>query len=149
MINSLKAFFQQHFDELQQQPGHDPVPLATATLLAEIMLQDDVWDRQELAACLKILQQQHGLSKTEAEVLLDSGKQSALQAVDYHQFTSLLNKEFDQEQKIRLIENLWQLAYADKRLDKYEEHAIRKIADLLYVSHSDFIAAKHRVEAES
>ena len=70
------------------------------------------------------------------------------QATDYHQFTSLIAKNFDQAQKIKVIEYLWMIAYSDYQLDKHEEHMVRRIADLIYVPHKEFLQAKHRVQRQ-
>ena len=64
-----------------------------------------------------------------------------------HEFTQLINQSFSAKQKIKVVEMLWRVAYADGKLDKYEEHFVRKIARLLYVRHTDFIKAKHRISA--
>ena len=61
----------------------------------------------------------------------------------------MINKNYQYEEKVTLIESLWKVAYSDKQLDKYEEHMIRRIADLLYVSHSDFMQTKNRIKAAS
>ena len=68
----------------------------------------------------------------------------ARNANDYWQFTSIINKRFTQPQKVRVIELLWEVAYADAGLNAYEEHLIRKLADLLHISHGDYITAKLR-----
>jgi hypothetical protein len=65
-------------------------------------------------------------------------------ATDYFQFTSLINRNFSAEQKVQVVEYLWQVAYADGHLDAHEQHFMRKIADLLYVSHADYVGAKQR-----
>ncbi|MBS1132837.1 MAG: hypothetical protein H6R16_3839 [Proteobacteria bacterium] len=70
------------------------------------------------------------------------GQRKSREAIDYFQFTSLINKSCTAEQKIVIIENLWLVAMADSHLDALETHLIRKIADLLYVSHADYISAK-------
>jgi uncharacterized tellurite resistance protein B-like protein len=57
----------------------------------------------------------------------------------------LINDSYDYEQKIELIENMWRIAFSDKRLDKYEDHLIRKVSELIYVSHSDFIKTKLKI----
>jgi uncharacterized tellurite resistance protein B-like protein len=75
---------------------------------------------------------------------MDFAAEEAKQATDYFQFTSLINKHFSQEQKIEVVENLWQVAFADGHLDAHEQHFMRKIADLLYISHADYVAAKQR-----
>ncbi|MGB7550864.1 MAG: TerB family tellurite resistance protein [Chromatiaceae bacterium] len=68
------------------------------------------------------------------------------QATDYHQFTSLVNANFDAAQRADLIERLWQVAYADQVLCKHEEYLVRKVANLLHMPHSVFISAKHRAK---
>lgn len=85
------------------------------------------------------------LSAQESTALQDLAEQTAQEAASYHEFTAQLNKHFSQERKIKVIEYLWEVAYADNQLDKYEEHFVRKIADLLHVAHKDFITSKHRV----
>ena len=67
--------------------------------------------------------------------------------LDNHgQHARLINDEFNREQKIHLIEQLWRVAFADQELDRYEEALVRKISELLHVPHRDFIQAKHRVQ---
>jgi uncharacterized tellurite resistance protein B-like protein len=72
-------------------------------------------------------------------------EQQRKQATDYFQFTSLINKEYSLEQKVRLIESLWKIAFIDGVLDMNEEYLVRKIADLLHVPHTAFIMAKNRL----
>jgi len=86
------------------------------------------------------------LSNQEENSLISLATQEKKQATDYFQFTSLINKEFTMEQKIKLIKTLWQIAYTDGELDMYEEHIVRKMADLLHVSHMEFIKTKHQVK---
>ena len=93
---------------------------------------------------LKGVQQRFGLSDDEASTLVELAEVEAREAVDYYQFTSLINREFSAEQKVHIIELMWQVAYADATLSAHEHHVMRKIADLLYVSHGDYIAAKLR-----
>jgi len=69
--------------------------------------------------------------------------------VSLYEFTSLINSEYDYAQKVTLIENMWRVAFADHVLDKYEENMIRKTADLIYVSHSDFIKSKLTVRDQT
>ena len=90
------------------------------------------------------MREKFSLTGEEAVTLLDLAEQEARQAPDYFQFTSLINKQFTPEQKARVIEQMWTIAYADAKLSRYEEHLVRKIADLLYVPHATVIAAKIR-----
>ena len=93
------------------------------------------------------------LSEDALHALIDDlfilASEEARQSVDLYQFTSLIREHFSQEKKIKTIECLWTIAYADNHLDAHEEHLIRRIADLLYVTHQDFINAKHRVLKET
>jgi uncharacterized tellurite resistance protein B-like protein len=68
------------------------------------------------------------------------------QANDYFQFTSLVNRHFTQEQKLRIVELMWRVAYADAELSAHENHLMRKIGDLLHIAHGDYIAAKMKAK---
>ena len=126
------------------RPEHT-LQLATAALLIEVMRSDGSTD-EEQATVLGILRQRFGLSESEVARLSELGHHSVKAANDLHQFTSLLNRELNMEEKIRLLEYLWQVAYADGVISAHEEHILRKIAGLLYISHGNFIAAKLRVK---
>jgi uncharacterized tellurite resistance protein B-like protein len=85
------------------------------------------------------------LSTKELDDIVELAEREAKQAVSLYEFTSLINEGYAYGDKLTLIENMWHLALADQHLDKYEEQLIRKTADLIYVSHSDFIKAKIKV----
>ena len=76
-------------------------------------------------------------------------EQEAHGANGYYQFTSLINKHCDQAQKVQIIENLWHVAMIDGHLDAHELHLMRKLADLLYIGHADYVAAKRRARESS
>jgi uncharacterized tellurite resistance protein B-like protein len=109
-----------------------------------MMRMDDRIADEEQAAIATTLRQQFDLDASQLNTLLTLAGQEADHATGYHQFTSLINKHCDASQKIRIVENLWQVALADGHLDAGELHLMRKIADLLYVSQADYIAAKQR-----
>ena len=71
-----------------------------------------------------------------------------MQATDYYQFTSLINEFYTQQQKRELITRLWHMAYADNRIHKFEEHLVRRLADLLHVPHSAFMQSKHEAATQ-
>ena len=120
--------------------------LATAALMIEIMKQDGETKNEEVESVKKALQTKFELTKTEIDELFTLASEEAKQSVDLYQFTSLIREHFSQEKKIKTIEYLWTVAYADNHLDAHEEHLIRRIADLLYVTHQDFMKAKHKVQ---
>ncbi|MGY0581234.1 MAG: tellurite resistance TerB family protein, partial [Paraglaciecola chathamensis] len=89
-----------------------------------------------------ILRTRFTLDDTQLTELLDLTKDKAAQAVDFSQFTRVINDTCTPEQRRGIIDGLWKIAYADDVLDPEEEHMIRRVADLLYVSHSQFIQSK-------
>ena len=147
MLTSIKHFFDQyiapHGEEREQLSEHS-LQLATAALLIEMMRMDDDVVEEERRMVRGILNSWFSLSEREIEQLLALAEEEAAGLADYYQFTSFINKSFSPEQRAKLVEHLWQVAYADGHLDKHEEHLVRKLADLLHVRHSAFIAAKHR-----
>jgi len=149
MLNNIKSFFEKNFmpTDVGQDNDHQ-LKLATAALLIEMMMQDDEAQDVEKRAVQKALQDKFQLSESETSSLYKLAELEVKSATDYHQFTSLMAKNFTQSQKIKVIEYLWSVAYSDERLDMYEEHMVRRIADLIYVSHKDFLQAKHRVKQQ-
>lgn len=122
------------------------ISLAAAALFIEMMVQDGEIQEAEKQMILNVLQQQFLLTYEQSLDLYRLAEDEIKTATDYHQFTRLIAQTFEQPQKIQLIENLWRVAFADNNLDKYEDNMVRKIADLIHVSHKDFIQAKHRVQ---
>lgn len=150
MLAGIKGFFDQFIEPAVRQPGPDSahaLQVATAALLLEMMRMDDRIDAAERAAIGAALRRQFGLDAGQLATLMALAEEEAHQANDYYQFTSLINKTCDAAQKVRIIENLWQVAMADGHLDAHELHLMRKIADLLYVGRADYVAAKQRARA--
>ncbi len=91
------------------------------------------------------MKRRFAFSDDETQALVDAALEQEREAVSLHPFVRLIIEHFSAVQKRRIIEDMWEVAYADRELDKYEEAQIRKIADLLYVPHKDFIRAKLRI----
>lgn len=150
MLSRIKRFFDQHLaaESMAQDPDH-VLRLAVGALLLEMTHMDgEVWPRQR-EAVEEAVGTCFDLAEGEANELLDLAEAERAESTDYFQFTSLINRSYTPEQKERLVETLWRVAYANEVLHMYEEHLVRKVADLLYVSHSAFIAAKHRARGGS
>ncbi|MEH6549990.1 MAG: TerB family tellurite resistance protein [Pseudomonadales bacterium] len=120
----------------------DGIHKAAAVLLVELVRSDHHIDPQEMIALQQQLVDQLGLSQEEAAELIQLAEQQADISIALYPFTSTLNEHYTQEQKTALMLSLWTVAYADGRLDKYEESYLRQIADLLYIPHSKFIQTK-------
>ncbi len=118
------------------------IELACAALLIELIYADYNKDPAEISAAKAALQQTFALQESALQELLELAEQEKHDVVSVYPFTSVINEQFGAREKVQIIAMLWRVAYADGHLDKFEEHYIRKIADLLYVPHSDFIQAK-------
>lgn len=123
--------------------------VATAVLLVEVARADFIIVPSEKLRLRELLEQQFNLSAQELDALLEEAEADADRMVSIQHVTRLLNEHYDHAMKRRVVEMMWQLVYADGEKDHYEEHLIRQVADLLYVSHSEFIRARHKAEAES
>ncbi|MFI3178481.1 MAG: TerB family tellurite resistance protein [Methylococcaceae bacterium] len=146
MLNQIKLFFEQHLAlSAPSESPEEKLQLATVALFLEMMQMDDRVEVKEQNIILSLINQNFSITTEQSTSLLQLAEQQRTQATDYYQFTSLINKEYSQEQKVRLIESLWKIAFIDGILDIQEEYLVRKIADLLYVPHSAFIMAKNRV----
>ena len=150
MLKSLQEFFTTVFSpELDQHRAAIDLKLAAAVLMVEVGLADSTIDKEERRVMERTLQESFKLPPGESAAIIRLAEQEADHAVSLHEFTSLLNKSLGTKEKSSIIEILWAVAYADNLLDKYEEYYIRKIADLLYVSHRDYIRAKHLAAEKS
>jgi len=147
MLNKLNNFLATIIAPASDKarPEHT-LQLATAVLLIEVMRSDAESTDEELATVVNILGQRFHLPEAELAQLTELGHRTAETTNDFHQFTSLINRELDMPEKVRIIEYMWQVAYADKRISAHEDHLLRKIAGLFYVSHGDYIAAKMRAK---
>lgn len=143
MIDRIREFFSSQV-MLQQDDSEHQKRLAAAALMVEVMVIDRQLDDQELLHIQALLEKQFQLNHEEIEQLVTLAREEVNQATSLYQFTRQVNDHFDATGKIQLIENLWRVAFADEVLDKHEEALIRRIAELLYVSHKDFIQAKQR-----
>jgi len=147
MLRAIQEFFQSRIEpDAQAGPDEHGLRLATAALLFEMLRADDSEHPDERVALERVLQEQFDLSRDETRELAELADQEAAEAASLYQFTGLINEQFTPEQKVSVVEMLWQVAYADGRLDPYEEALVRKIADLIYVPHREFIQAKHRIQ---
>jgi len=149
MINTVKQFFDKHVKSSPvnaDSVSEHSLQLATAALLIEMMRADTEISREEQEKIKAAIRTKFKLTEEETGDLLQLAEEKIRKSTGYFEFTSLMNKGFSREQKIKVIEHLWEVAFADATLDKHEEYMVRKIAGLIHVEHKDFIDAKIRVK---
>jgi len=148
MLDKIKRFFDEKLLPSDRNDYSDnnarSLQFAMAALLLELSRADFDADDQERDLIMSLLRDTFALDEADLLELLELAGAASDEANDVFQFTQLVNQHYSHDDKIHLVEQLWRVAFADGRLDKYEEQFIRKLSGLLHVAHSDFIKAKLR-----
>ncbi|NNC54503.1 MAG: TerB family tellurite resistance protein [Pseudomonadales bacterium] len=147
MFQLLKQLFSQP-DASQAVSSQHLAELAATALLIEVSHADHDIDPQELQAILAIAQQAFALADDEIDRFFTQAELKKSEATSLYEFTDVVNRHFDKAQKFQLIVDCWRVAFADGKLQRHEDHTVRKIAELIYVSHAEFIRAKHKAAAQ-
>ena len=146
MFNKVSEWLQSTLQiDVDEQDSENTIQLAAAVLLLEVSRADFEISEIERQVIVDVLTKRLELSLEEATTILKYALDEHEQYTSAHPFIRLLNEELDHDKKLSLLQGLWEVAYADGVLDKYEEYHIRKIADWLYLSHADFIRLKNKV----
>jgi len=116
--------------------------LISGALMVEVMAADHDFNSEEELKLKEILLNRFEIPESEIKKISEQMKKRADDATSLYEYTSLINENFNREEKLDLIRNLWAIAFADKILDRYEDSVIRRVCELTYVSHSDFIKTK-------
>ena len=150
MLRSLKELFgalQSPSPAAPPQAAEHTLQLATAVMLIEVMRADPGFGAAERAAVIEALRAKFGLADDEVQRLVELGEQAAHRATDWFEFTSHINAHFDMPAKLRMVEHMWRVAYADGRLGDHERHVMWRLSDLLHVPQGAYINAKMRAKA--
>jgi uncharacterized tellurite resistance protein B-like protein len=141
-VSQVARFLNLPEDDTRGLNDAGTLQLATAVLLFEVMRSDTVISDTERGAAFTALRGQFALTDAEMKHLLEHAEQHAKLSNDYFRYTNAINEHFTHAQKITVVEQMWQVAYADGNLDVHENHVISKVAGLLHVTHGEYIAAK-------
>ncbi len=131
------------FEERPSQPTLS-VEVASAALLFMLATADNDFDEHERSAIQRLINTDE-LAPNDLEKLTESAQLAAQKSTSIYEFTAVLTEKFSYEERVKMISNMWDVAYADGVIDKYEEYLIRRVCDLLYVAHSDFIKSRNAV----
>lgn len=148
MLKAIERFYNKRISPAGGVTGAEvserSLMIATAALLIEISKADQVISPVETDVITRAVRTTFSLSDDETDELISFAEEEVKGAVSFYQFTHLINKGFSYERKLHIVELLWQVVFADAEMEKHEEYFVRKITDLLHVSHRDMIKAKHK-----
>ena len=147
----MKNLFSKIFDsdKNDNEVNEKDITLVCAALLIEIALADKILEETELETLKKVLIKDFSVSESDIDEMITLAKDNVSDATSLYEFTREINDNFEYENKCKLIESMWRIAFADGNVDKYEEHIIRKVSNLVYVSHNDFINSKLKINKEN
>lgn len=147
MLSALRKLFDDD-SAARAMPGHERrhLQVAVASLLHDATRVDLAEHPAEHAAAAHALADLFGLDGDAREAVLDDGRRKAKQQTSYFAVVSVIKRDFGLAERVRLIEHLWRIAYADGPLDPYEDHFVRKIAHLLYVPNTESMLARNRAK---
>ena len=140
----LKSLFETLFSEKIEQKQGGTRELASAALLIEVARADFEITPEELARLISLLAATFDMSPEDVELVTQQANDQVENAVSLHDFTRVINEHCSPEERNELVGLMWDVAAADGDLSKYEDHLIRRVADLLYVPHQEFIRLKHQ-----
>jgi len=148
MIDIVKRFFEAASTDdpntADRGNKHD-IRVATCALFVEIAKIDEEFSKEELKAILSILKKRYGLEEDHAEALIAAADEELEQSVDLWRFAELINKNYSNDEKIKILETLWQIVYVDNKMDEHENYIMHKVGNILRLSHRDLIDAKLKV----
>ena len=146
----MKKFFNNLFkkNQIEDLVEDDSVLLSAIALLLEVSLADEIMDISEVETLKDVLLKEFDVDQTKIDDLISNAKKNQNSSTSLYEFTRKINDDYKFEDKKNLILSMWKIAFADGNIDKYEEYVIRKVSDLIYISHPDFIESKQLARKE-
>ena len=148
MLNFFKELFANKSKQQNAEEENNSLQIASGALLLELANADDEFSDEEKTRVVELMKTNFNLTDEEVDKLLELSQKQIEKSVSAYEFTEIINKQLNEDEKYQIIKNLWQLAYVDGKLDKYEDYYIRKISNNLHISNQDRIAAKLEVKKE-
>ena len=127
--------------EIEEESKDSSIQKSICSLMIEVAYADNQLDDSELKVMANSLSKLD-IEKKEIQEIVDATLAKSKESISFYEHTRILNDQLDYDQKKEVLNSVWAIAFADGEMDKHEEHLIRRIADLLYLNHKDFINAK-------
>jgi len=140
-IKDLLSNFSNQEEDVEDQKISS-LDKACSALLIEVAYADKIFDESEIISLKESLKETYNIDDIIIDELISDAKKTVDESTSLYEYTRVVNDEFEYSDKLELLSRIWRLAFADGNLDKYEDHLIRKISDLIHISHSDFIKIK-------
>ena len=145
MLEKIKSlFFKTSEEKTAEVQVAQTIDKTCASLIIEVALADKVFDESEINLLKNMLLETYSLELDDANELIANAEKTVNESTSLYGYTREVNDNFDYQSKLDLLDQLWRMAFADGNIDKYEEHVVRKISDLIHISHNDFIQSKLR-----
>ena len=145
MIDLIKKIIGSKEPVREEKTDKRDIHLATCAILLELANADGEFSTDEQNNIIEIFKSNYNLSEPEINELIKSSKAELEESVDLWKFTNLINQNYSLEEKLRVIEIIWEVAYSDGKLEKHEDYLAHKLATLLRLSHKQLIDAKLKV----
>lgn len=148
MLTSLKKYFADNIAVDNKKSADDTnrhLQIATCALLVEMANSDDDFSNDEKARIVGILKDRFGLDDNQIDELFEITRQEIKNSLDLYGFARMINKSYNESQKIAVIELIWEVIYSDGQLSAYEDYLVHKYQKMLNLTHQQFIDAKMRV----
>jgi uncharacterized tellurite resistance protein B-like protein len=150
MFAALKSFLRDLGQTgTEHRFGEDDYRVAAVALLVHVADADGVTDAAECRRLKALVKDQFGLDANAAAALIREAQQSEREAVDFYHFTHVLKRSLDEEGRQKIIEMMWDIAFADGVVDEIEDNTVWRIAELLGVSNRDRVFLRQKVAAET
>ena len=145
MIEAIQNFFKTRIEAKEgDEEKETAARVAAAALLFEAAMSDYQLDDVERQTIKDLITEQFNLDRTDAMTLIALAESQAKEATGLHGFTTLINQNWSETERVNLMEKMWRVVYADGRLDDHELHLMRKIQRLLHIPQVDYVAGKLR-----
>lgn len=148
MLDTIKRFFNKgkaNEPRNDSQTSEHDIRVATCALFVEMARIDEKFTPAEVDTIISILKEKYGLSREHADALMAEADKELAESVDLWQFARLINENYSVDEKLEIIETLWQMVFVDGKMDRYEHYLMNKLKNLLRLSHDQLINAKLKV----
>jgi uncharacterized tellurite resistance protein B-like protein len=150
MFDALKSFIAElaGADSAEKSFAEDDYRLAAAALLVHVAAADGETDDAERRRLKTVIEERFGLDDSATARLIEKAEESDRDAVDFYQFTSVLKRALDEDGRLKVVEMMWDIAFADGEIHEFEENTVWRVAELLGVSTRDRVLLRQRVGGE-